>query len=460
MARARTDPDGAVPALVVKIGRYPQEHVSLGVTRSLGRLGVPVHAMVEDRFTPSAVSRYLTGRLVLPTTGFEDQEELVAALLRIGRTIGRRSVAVAVGDEAAVLLAEHADRLAPYFLLPPVPSGLPRRLASKQELERICRRYGVRTPRTCTPGDRDELLAQARWLGYPLVLKNREAWTRLRAPVVHHTTVVRDQRELLASCPSGGSPSVVLQEYIPAESAEDWFTQLYCDTAGVPRLVFTGHKLRSWPPGAGAASRASALPNPVVADLAAGLCRSIGYTGIADLDWRFDHRDGHYKLVDFNPRVGSQFRLFETVQGLDVVRALYLDLTGGHLPDGPQRHGRTFVLGQLDVPSAAVTAWRLRRLPPAVLPRPGLERAWFSRDDPAPAAALAVRFAGTVTKRLARPLTRPLARSLARSLSDSRADSADAAGDSAAGSGTAAGSGSADDPFRPGPDSRAGRRTE
>ena len=72
---------------------------------------------------------------------------------------------------------------------------------------------------------------------------------------------------------------------------------------------------------------------------AARFCRAIGFSGIADLDWRLDRRDGRYKLLDFNPRVGAQFRLFETDAGIDVVRALHLDLTGRPVPAGAQENG-------------------------------------------------------------------------------------------------------------------------
>src|SRR5262249_30275198 len=78
------------------------------------------------------------------------------------------------------------------------------------------------------------------------------------------------------------------------------------------------------------------IPNPEVAALAERFCEEIGFRGIADLDWRLDLRDGRYKLVDFNPRVGNQFRLFETEAGIDVVRAMHLDLTGRPVPPGGQ----------------------------------------------------------------------------------------------------------------------------
>ncbi|MFC1438722.1 ATP-grasp domain-containing protein [Streptacidiphilus sp. N1-10] len=399
-----SEPDRTVPALLVKIGRYPQHAGGVGVLRTLGRTGVPVHAMVEDRFTPAAVSRYAAGRFVTPTTGLEQPAVLVDLLLAVGRAIGRRSVPVATDDEAALLLAEHADRLSEWFLLPPVPGSLPRRLADKGGLHRLCLEHGTPTPRSRAPADHDGLVAAGRDWGYPLVLKNLEAWTRLRTPAVGHTTVVRDERELLAACPPGRMPSVLVQECIPKEQAEDWFTHLYCPADGGRPLVLTGFKIRSWPPDAGVTTRARALDNPFLAELATEFCRRIGYRGVADLDWRLDRRDGQYKLVDFNPRTGAQFRLLETVDGLDVVRALHLDLTGRPLPRGAQAPPRSFGLGQLDLLSAAVRGWQLRSLPGELLPRRGTERAWLCRDDPAPAAAEAVRFAGTVAHR-AGPLT-------------------------------------------------------
>ncbi|WP_238431744.1 ATP-grasp domain-containing protein [Streptomyces cavernae] len=392
--------DHEVPVLLARIGNYPQHHGSLGVARTLGRLGVSVHAIVEDSFTPLALSRHVTRRFVWPTTGREDPEWLTGNLLSIGRAIGAPCIAVPTDDEAAVLLAEHADRLTECFLLPPVPTGLPRLLAGKASLHRICADAGVPSPRSREPADRDHLVDAGREIGYPLVLKNLEPFSRLRSPAVRCTTRVRDERELLARFPDGALPPVLVQEYIPQQQAEDWITHLYCGPGGVPRVLFTGLKLRSWPPYAGMTARAVALRNPELARLAERLCRRTGYSGVADLDWRYDRRDGLYKLVDFNPRTGAQFRLFETVHGVDVVRAMHLDLTGREVPVGPQAEGRVFAAGQLDFPSVVAWLRTERRLPPGLLYERATERAWLCRDDPLPAVIEGIRFTGLVTRRL------------------------------------------------------------
>ena len=118
MSRPVVERDSRVPALIVKIGQYPLHSGGVGAIRTLGRLGVPVYATTEDRFTPAAPSRYCTGWFRWRTSGREDPGELVGGLRDIGRRLGRRSVAVPVDDEAAVLIAEHADELSEYFLLP------------------------------------------------------------------------------------------------------------------------------------------------------------------------------------------------------------------------------------------------------------------------------------------------------------------------------------------------------
>ncbi len=47
------DLDQTVPVLIFKSHRSIFHHGALGIARNLGRLGVHVYAIVEDRYTPS-----------------------------------------------------------------------------------------------------------------------------------------------------------------------------------------------------------------------------------------------------------------------------------------------------------------------------------------------------------------------------------------------------------------------
>ncbi|WP_428935183.1 ATP-grasp domain-containing protein [Streptomyces sp. ACT015] len=387
--------DREVPGLIVKFGGYPLHHGGVGAIRSLGRLGVPMYAITEDRCTPAASSRYLRRAFVWPTSGGEDPGHLVEGLLRIGRRIGRPTVLVPTDEEAAVLIAEHQDALAGPFLFPRVEPGLPRRLASKQGLHGLCEEHGVPSPETAFPRSFDDIAAFAEKARFPVVAKNREAFVRRSSPAVRGTTRIATPEGLLALARGWGErPGVILQEYLPREEAEDWIVHAYVDRDSTPRALFTGVKVRSWPPHAGMTAHAYVVDNPELADLAARFVKQIGFTGVIDLDLRFDRRDGRYKLLDFNPRMGAQFRLFESDSGVDVVRALHLDLTGRRVPEGEQRAGHRYVVENIDLP--ALLAYRRSgyTTPHAPARASGTELAWFAGDDPLPFLTMLGRFVG------------------------------------------------------------------
>jgi predicted ATP-grasp superfamily ATP-dependent carboligase len=392
----------SAPALLLKLGSYPVHHGSVGAVRTLGRLGVPVYAIVEDRLTPTALSRYVRRPLVWPTTGAERATELVAGVLAIAEQLGARAVVIPTDDEAALLVSEHRDRLAGEFMLPAVPSSLPRRLATKSSLAELCNQHGVPTPACAAPATIAELQDVAAQIGFPVVLKNDAPWLRLANPAVSSSTLVEHPDDLARLAATWSAmPSVLVQEYIPRQHAQDWITHAYVGEQPASVVAFTGIKRRSWPPGAGVTAVAESVRNEHLATKSVDFCRAIGYRGIADLDWRLDTRDGRYRLLDFNPRVGAQFRAFETDAGIDVVRALYLDLTGQRIPPGRQIDGR-YVVEHLAVP-AAVADRRERRAAraPHRRRRTRTRLAWLAADDPLPALGAGVRVAVHAARRLA-----------------------------------------------------------
>jgi predicted ATP-grasp superfamily ATP-dependent carboligase len=384
-----------IPALILKIGHYPLHSGGVGAIRTLGRLGVPVYATAEDRLTPAAVSRYCTGTFRWRTTGHEDPADLVGGLAEIGQRIGRKAVAVPVDDEAAVLLAEHADVLSEYFLFPRMADpGLVRKLASKHELSALCQEHGFPVPAWAFAATGEEVAAFAATARFPVVVKNAAPWVRRRAPAVAGTTVVGSAAELIELASSTReTPALLLQEYIPHQVAEDWIVHLYCDADANCRVLFTGVKTGSWPPNTGATASGIAVPNPALSHQVERFCKAVGFHGIADLDVRFDRRDQQYKLVDFNPRMGNQFRLFETPAGIDVIRAQYLDLTGEPVPPGDQINGRRIVVEHINRLSRLGERGSGYRTPSAPGHATETELAWLAPDDPLPFLAMLPRFA-------------------------------------------------------------------
>ncbi len=145
--------------------------------------------------------------------------------------------------------------------------------------------------------------------------------------------------------------------------------------------------------------------NPQLAALATRLCERVSYCGIADLDFRYDRRDGRYKLVDFNPRTGAQFRLFENAAGVDVVRALHPDLTGRQVPQASSPERRRILVENVDLTARLADRLTRRRSGYRVPVPSGLVRtelAWLAADDPLPVASMLARSAGPLASYLRR----------------------------------------------------------
>ncbi len=374
------------PVLLVNVGRLALHHGAVGIIRSLGRLGVPVYAIVEDRFTPACISCYLAGAILWDTRQL-DAHRFLEGMAWIGQKMKRATILIPTGDFAASLIAEHAPTLERWFLVPRQPATLPRTLADKRELYLLCDQMGVAFPRTAFPACMEDVLEFVAQVSFPIVVKAAAAW---RLPDGSRTTViVRSLEELYALCQDtakNGLWNLLLQEYVDPEHGEDWFYHAYRNAQTNYLVSFTGRKLRSFPSFAGPTTLGKAITNGSLQQRAERLLQALSYSGICDLDFRLDRRSGEYKLLDFNPRIGAQFRLFEDSAGIDVARALYLDLTGKRVSQRGGAQGRTFIAEFHDV-AACFGYLRRGKLSLRDWCRTlggRREFAWLSADDPLP----------------------------------------------------------------------------
>jgi predicted ATP-grasp superfamily ATP-dependent carboligase len=381
--------DTRVPAVLLRIDRNPFHHGTLGAVRSLGRAGVEVHVVADSTESPVTRSRFVREMHPPPPPG-ASPSEIAVVLRRVAARVARPAVLVPMDDASAVAVSRMRAELAPSYLLPDTPGALPERVADKAQLALVCASVGIPHPVTLVPDSPAQAADAARQLGLPIVAKWSRPWQVPAGSGLHSTVLVRSAqqaRELYLRSGEAGSP-LLLQAYLPPGQDCDWFFHGYADRACVVRAGGPGRKERAWPPGAGLTVVGRWTDNPQVQALAERLTGELGYRGVFDLDFRRCGTTGRYHLLDFNPRPGAQFRLFTDTAGLDVVRALHLDLTCRQLTAGEPQVGRSFVVENY----APLTA--LRRAPR------GRELAWHAPDDPAPGRAMWTLWSRHVARRL------------------------------------------------------------
>jgi D-aspartate ligase len=395
-------------------------HGRLGVIRSLGRLGVPVYSLQQSRRTPAEFSRHSRENLAWAITNPPSPRAL-PELLELGARIGDRPVLFATDDVAALFVAGHADALRAVFRFPDQPEGLAELLSDKFELHRLCEEHGIPTPRVLVPRGRDDVARCVADLGLPVIIKSRDPVLMRQRPEAASVARAEDLTDVLDiydRTEDPDQPNLMLQEYIPGTTDHSWMFNGYFDTQSECRAAFTGQKVRQFPRGTGAATLGVSRENHVVTEMTKTLMKSLGYRGLVDMNYRLDERDGQYKLLDVNARLGSTFRLFVDEGGLDIVRVAYLDLTDQPIPVSVMRTDRRWLVEPFDVWAyrdyhrhEGLTFSQWMRSVVGVD-----ERAWFAWDDPRPFLAMAALFAAqsvyrrAVATRRAGPVVRRVVR--------------------------------------------------
>jgi D-aspartate ligase len=398
--------DKSTPVLVLtaspRARRAP--HSALGIMRSLGRLGIPVHTVDSDPRGPSSYSRYRRRRFLFDLAD-ATPEAIVEHLLLAAKRIGTRAILIPTWDDISVVVADAYPALREHFLLPAQPLGLARALVSKKEMHRLAVEHGVPTPDASFPATIDDVRAFAADAMFPVMVKGIDG-NRLRERAGRTLFIAERPDDLLRlyrQIEEPDDPNLMLQEYIPGGDEAVWMFNGYFGADSECLFGLTGRKLRQTPAYAGTTSLGVCLPNEAVAELTRRWMKALGYRGMLDVGFRFDARDGRYKVLDVNPRIGSTFRLFVGRSGLDVVRAQYLDLTGQPVPADAMIEGRRW-LDEHDFGSS-LRYWHDGRLSLrqwlASL-RDVRESVYVARDDWSPLVRLGWQVLGTTLREMPR----------------------------------------------------------
>jgi D-aspartate ligase len=358
---------------------------AIGALRTLGRLGIPVYAIDVERRGRVWSSRYCNDCFQWDPLNLPPEQSL-QRLLEVGQNLKTRALLVPTFDEAAIFAANYYEPLKRCFIYPRQDPQLIRSLVSKKETYFLARKYGVPVPEVIWPQSRQELSDFAQHAQFPVALKAiRGLRLKLRAGIT--AFIVRSGRELMElydRFEDREQPNLMIQEYIPGTDSVGWGFNGYFNERSECIIGGTTHRLHQNPVHVGITSMAVIEHNDAVDHCARTFMTALGFRGMVNVGFRYDARDGQYKLVDVNPRLGSSFRSFVTSDGTDILRACYLDLTGQNVPQATSSEGRKWLL-ELDVRSCLAYHKEGQSFQSLFGCYPGVsELAYFSPTDPLP----------------------------------------------------------------------------
>ena len=337
----------------------------LAVTRSLGRAGVPVLGLDDERGGLGQHSRHLAGLGLVPGPTVDGGAALADHLEALGPSFSERPVLMPTNDDWVLALARHRERLEAHYRYPFAAYDVVQRALSKTDLYRTCEALGVEVPQTWYLDEGRSPEQVATEVDYPCVLKpddSRGFYGAFRAKVF----VVDTPAAFVERCAAAAAYGLTLvaQRWIGTEPGGFWSVASYLSPGGAPRGVFTGRKLEQWPPDFGTSCLADARWDPQIADAGVRVLQALGYHGISEIEFVRDAATGRLLLLDVNTRAWKWVGL-PVAAGVDLPLLAYRDAVGDGFDSGPQRDGARWTFlrdylplvraGAATVPEAQVT---------------------------------------------------------------------------------------------------------
>ena len=316
--------ENALPPVIILGGTAN----ALSVARAIGRLGASVY-LLNDAASVVRYSRYC--KLLPVTCGKDAWAEF---LLGPSGEPFQGAVLLTCSDDGIQLIAEHRAALSERFVIDIMNVDAQLMMLNKLSTYDAATAAGVPTPKYWVAGGNqgDELDKIASEAVFPLIVKPRlshvcESVTGVKLIVAkNRDELVKGVDEILAT----GTETLIV-ELIPGLDDQlcSYFT--YLDEECKPLFHFTKRIIRRYPLLRGTACYHITDDIPKVAELGLRLFQHVGLQGLANVEFKYDARDGQYKLIECNARFTASNCLV-AASGIDLSVFVYNTLTGRPLP--------------------------------------------------------------------------------------------------------------------------------
>jgi D-aspartate ligase len=253
-----------------------------------------------------------------------DSPDFIEFLLELGTKYKLSNcVLLPSNDHAVVNIALHRSRLLSFYNLPGYDHKTIQQICDKKSLLKLAERLQIPIPQT-------EYFENPEWvinssLTFPTLTKGRFGLTFYKR-IGRKAVVSRDVNELQMNLAEIGN-SISLehtftQEIIPLGTTNKTISFAAFSVQGEIRVFWMGEKIREHPSRFGTATAAVSVFRKDCLDHSEKLIRELNYTGICEIEYLQDPRDGRFMLIEINPRTWLWVGLAKDC-GVDFAKYLY-----------------------------------------------------------------------------------------------------------------------------------------
>jgi predicted ATP-grasp superfamily ATP-dependent carboligase len=320
------------------------------ILQTLGRNDIETISLDSSR-TVGTFSRYTTFRPC--TNPKEDEVEFINQLTQIGEEHETKPVIIPTNDEWAAAVSKSKEQLSEYFEVCVADWQVVKKILEKNRFYDWANQKGYPVPVTWRMNEGGDIPASK----FPVAAKPR--YRRLNSSE-RDTEELGDQEDgfrlkLLNSAEEmkefrhqyqNVAENIIFQEYIPGMADRMFTVGIYADRDSDIRGIFTGKKVRGFPPDIGDCNlgQEHRVPESVV-ETVREIVNELNYTGLAEFEFKRHATTEDYRLIEINPRSWSWIGITPR-SGVNLPLLAYQDLRGKEIP----------ALSKND-PSAEPVAW-------------------------------------------------------------------------------------------------------
>ena len=276
---------------------------TLVATRSLGRRGVEVITGDEYAMTAASFSRYSVADFRYPNPTKEPDaflEVLEETILKHKPEDDATPYVLMPIHKETYLIARHRKRLEPYIRVPVPQIEHIRQVHNKGTLAAYAAERGLPIPKTWIPKDMADFDSMAPDIKLPAFVKLREAASGVGIRKVSTIDELTSTfKEFVDHFKLSERDYPIVQQAVPGD--DYCVTTLFDHGKMVASMTYRG--LRAFPAERGATVMRETVEAPEMEKVAADLMGSLGWHGVAELDFRWEGTpEARPRLIEVNPR--------------------------------------------------------------------------------------------------------------------------------------------------------------
>ena len=309
----------------------------LGIVRSFQKTSIPVFVLIHDKDF-IRFSRFCKA-FMCPDP---QNEEFIPFLKSFCRSLPAKPIVFATSDVFLMPLIHSKKDLENEALIPTCEQELFDKLIEKKYLYSFAEQVGVDCPKTkCIQANQLNLKIEED-MRYPLIVKP-SVNIIFRKVFGQKALLVNNKEELWSLIKkldeTKYDDSLIVQEYIPGDMTTLYTITSYVDKRHEVRGYSIGHKIRQYPAKTGTITSGLVEHVEDILEMSKRFVKEVEFYGISNIEYKYDERDGKYKLMEINPRTGI-WNLSVLESGINLPLMAYNDILGRAIQDEYNKEGR------------------------------------------------------------------------------------------------------------------------